>query len=357
MRKAKITILIAMLICAGLVPVCSARSGRGKAKRQRISVSKLLDRFTETQEKLQSFIIKTQVETKGIVDLPGKPQQKMTRKMISEFRFEEDRSSVRFHTFRDNGRYYKSRLWDGHWRYEHVRGKGKPGRVVITRGRNDEREKQRFSRGSLIGKTMGYYFGDDERIDTILRKAIKRGESVSVQEKPERIRGSNCYVIKALTKRGRFSIWLDPEKDYNIVKAISEKGKGDLFYNSPPLKEGEYSYSIHSVQYKKIGDTWLPQKTEMQTKKKGWGGNYFESVVKCNFTQITLNPDHDSLGSFVPDDIMNGATVYIEGIPYKIKYTWQDGKVVDEDGREVDVDKLIKAESEKVKNPKQKGKK
>lgn len=334
-------ILSAMLICAVVVPVCSARSRRSKAKPIRMSILEILDKFTETQEKLQSFIIKTRVETKGIAN-----KKKATAKVTSEFRFDGNRSSVRFHTFRDNERSYNSRLWDGHSRYEHARGRDKPGRVVITRERNEKQEKQRISRGSLIGKTMGYYYGDDERIDTILRKAIKRGESVSVQDKMEKIGGSDCYVLKALTKRGEFTIWLDPEKDYNIVKAISKKGKGGLFYKLPPLKEGEYSYFIlNSIQYKKIGDTWLPQKTEWHRKRKALGGKYFEGVTNCTFTQITLNPDHDSLGSFVPDDIMNGARVYIVGIPVKIKYTWQDVKVVDKDGREVDVDKLIKAES------------
>ncbi|MBA7679043.1 hypothetical protein ES703_87325 [subsurface metagenome] len=171
------------------------------------------------------------------------------------------------------------------------------------------------------------------RIDIILRKALKDGESVSVQDKLEKIGGSNCYVIKSLTKRGKFTIWLDPEKDYNIVKAISEKGNGDLFYNLPPMEEGEYSYYIlKNIQYRKIGDTWVPQKAEWQIKRKGLGGTYFESETKCNFTQITLNPDHDALGSFVPDDIMDGATVYIAGID-GITYTWQDGKVVDKNGK------------------------
>ena len=359
MRKAKRTILIAMLICAGFVPVCSARSRRGKAKPVRMSVSELLDKFTETQEKLQSFIIKTQSESKGIVDLPGKPQQKMTRKMILEYRFDGNRFSNRFHSFRNNNEQggYTSRLWDGNSWYDNVRGGNDPGRVVITKKREPIREKQRLSRGKSISSTLGYYFGDDERIDTILRKAIKDGESVSVQDKMEKIGGSNCYVIKALTKRGKFTIWLDPEKDYNIVKAISNKRNGDLFYDSPLLEKGEYSYfRLKYVQYKKIGDTWLPQKAEWQIKRRGLGGKYFESVTKCNFTKITLNPDHDSLGSFVPDDILNGARVYITGIPRKIKYTWQNGQVVDKDGREVDVDKLIKAESEKVKKPKPKRK-
>ncbi len=50
MRNAKRTILIIMLICVVTVPVCSARSRRGKAKPVRMSVLEILDKFAETQE-------------------------------------------------------------------------------------------------------------------------------------------------------------------------------------------------------------------------------------------------------------------------------------------------------------------
>ena len=77
---------------------------------------------------------------------------------------------------------------------------------------------------------------------------------------------------------------------------------------------------------------------------------------EVSFSMITLNPDRDALGSFLPDDIPNGCDVRLLSLPPSKKFVWQNGKVVDKDGREVDVDKLIKAESEKVKNPKPKRK-
>ncbi|MCX5638924.1 MAG: hypothetical protein NTX52_14705, partial [Planctomycetota bacterium] len=49
-------------------------------------------------------------------------------------------------------------------------------------------------------------------------------------------------------------------------------------------------------------------------------------------TEIILNPDHDALGSFVPDDIRNGAKAYKVDVP-GITYTWQDGRVVDATGK------------------------
>jgi hypothetical protein len=49
------------------------------------------------------------------------------------------------------------------------------------------------------------------------------------------------------------------------------------------------------------------------------------------------------LGSFIPDDIPDGATVYIKGIPRKTKHTWQDGQVVDEKGKVVFDSKSKKA--------------
>ena len=59
MRKAKRTILIAMLICVGFVPTCLARSARSKAKPKHPTAFELLDKYAETQDKLQSLIYKS----------------------------------------------------------------------------------------------------------------------------------------------------------------------------------------------------------------------------------------------------------------------------------------------------------
>ena len=73
MWNAKRPILILMLISVVFVPVCSARSRRGKAKPVRMSVLEILDKFAETQDKLQSFIVKFErTRYHASTSLPGR---------------------------------------------------------------------------------------------------------------------------------------------------------------------------------------------------------------------------------------------------------------------------------------------
>ena len=84
-------------------------------------------------------------------------------------------------------------------------------------------------------------------------------------------------------------------------------------------------------------------------------------VIEATHTNGTeyiywIDPDHDALGSFLPDDITNGSTVVLVTGETSLRFSWQNGAVVDKDGREVEVDRPIKAESEKVKKPEPKRK-
>ena len=59
-------------------------------------------------------------------------------------------------------------------------------------------------------------------------------------------------------------------------------------------------------------------------------------------TKFVLNPDHDKLGSFddplenpaQDPELKDGSRVRIKSDP--IQYIWQDGRLVDKDGREQD---------------------
>ncbi|GAG20694.1 unnamed protein product, partial [marine sediment metagenome] len=189
--------------------------------------------------------------------------------------------------------------------------------------------------------------------DTILRK----DNSVKVLKKMEKINGSDCFVIVADTKYGKYKIWLDPNHGYHIAKAVVERGPGDFVQatNYTHLKGTKDAHIIQNTRFKKFDGIWIPIEStfirNVKYPKDDWCKNRSHKKV----TEVILNPDHEALSSFVPDDIKNGARVGVVGVK-GIRYRWQDGKVVDKDGREVDVDKLIKAESEKVKKPKPKRK-
>ena len=354
MRNVRRAALIVTLICVGFMPVYAARPARSKGNLKHPTVRELLRKFGLNRDKISSFVINTQGKGTGYIVAPGAPKGKQISKSNSEIRFDGDRFCSRTHISVGKAENYNSRVWDGNSWYGYTRQdkENEPGRVIISRGRESVRDKTLFSRGSILGPWLGYFYGSDKPFDTILLEAIKQGEDVSVQDEQEEIGGSNCYVIKAHTKQhGKMAVWLDPEKNYNIVKAISQRTKGDLRY-AEPMKKGEYiNVELEEMQYEKLGDIWVPLKGKWKKEHQAFNG-YSAGEVECDFAKVVLNPDHDALNSFVPDDIMNGARVYIKGIPYKMEYTWQNGQVVDKDGREVDVDKLIKAESEKVKKPK-----
>jgi hypothetical protein len=184
----------------------------------------------------------------------------------------------------------------------------------------------------------GYFYGDGERIDLILRGA----DTISVAEKTENVQGVGCYVIEAKSKYGKHKLWIDPEHGYNIARAQVHKSENDLLTRGKYiLKRGEsVSSTLDEVQFKKINDIWFPMEG-IGTNKNNLLDRKNPSETRMTFrhSQVILNPDHEALGSFLPDDVRNGATVVIAGID-NTKYTWQDGKIVDEQGREVDIETL-----------------
>ncbi|MFH1715999.1 MAG: hypothetical protein ABIF19_01500 [Planctomycetota bacterium] len=376
MQNTKKAILIVTLICAGCVPVCWAGSDkpfsgrellkmmRGKdrqpaqrsgtrhtpANKSHPSASDLLDKFAETQDKVQSFIAKSECSTKVYTFSDNKPEYQ--HYSAFDGRVDEKRACVRSYSWGDiNPRmhltkdkaYYASHLWDGKDYYAYNKAKIKKefskGTVFLIQNAEDKQRPRRTSTfehfpGSIA---MGHLRQSIERIDSIIRK----GDSVRVRDKMEKIGGSDCYVIEAKARTGDYTVWIDPAHGYNIAKAELRKGPGNVLATGYVLPENDTSFVfLKNVRFKKIGDLWVPIEADVSNGRHKLNSR-FNNTVSSHYkiTEIELNPDHDALGSFVPDDILNGATVRIfkgnslVGIPGR--YTWQDGKVVDKEGNVV----------------------
>ena len=56
---------------------------------------------------------------------------------------------------------------------------------------------------------------------------------------------------------------------------------------------------------------------------------------------MIFNPDHDALGSFLPDDIPSGTSTKFSALPPSMKFTWQFGMAIDDAGKKVDLKKII----------------
>ncbi len=349
MWNAKRLILTAMVICAGLMPTGSTGIISHKIKPKQPTAFELLDKYAETQDKLQSFIVKFEhtryhASTSLSGRLPRLGPSEPTG--FNEVRFDGKRRKWLFcmwghvgmspeFTQRDEAK-YGSRLWDGETFFQYG-GQEKHasfpfGSVTqITNFKDNIEEGQKtFCHAYLM--LRGYFYGDYERVDSILRDA----DTISVQDNTQSIAGSDCYVINAVTKHGKYTIWIDPAHGYNIAKAITRKTRGDL--NSHGLLKGKAKafFSMKNVRFKKIDDVWVPMEADRYMSRTWSKGEFWKSSGHIKRTEFILNPDHDALGSFLPDDIRDGAPVsLINGVRTK-RHKWRNGGPVDENGQKVD---------------------
>jgi hypothetical protein len=175
---------------------------------------------------------------------------------------------------------------------------------------------------------MGICAGDYDRVDSILRKA----DNISLQQKTEQVGGSQCYVIEAVTKRGKHKVWIDPEHGYNIAKIEVQKKRGDLIRYSWPVRT-DMSFSLRNVRFAKIDGVWVPMEADMQQDENNRTRRTGTIKWHHKRTQMTVNPDHNALGSFVHGDIPDGTKVSIAGSHGK--YIWQNGGPVAEVNKDV----------------------
>lgn len=349
MQNTKKALLIIMVFC--LIPdtVFSTGTARSDAKPAKPTAFELLDKYSETQDKLQSFIVKCErTPYYASTSLTGRLPRVGKGKAggFVEDRFDGKRSKHLFrmwghvgmspeYTPKDKAK-YGSRLWDGETFFQYG-GQEKHesfpfGSVAqITNYKdNIEEGKKTFCHARL--QLRGYFYGDYERVDSILRHA----DTISVRDKTQSIGGSDCYVIDAVTRHGRYTLWIDPQHGYNIGKAVAQKTRGDLSSHGILKGKAKIYFSMNNVRFKKIDGVWVPMEANTYSSQTWSKSEFWKSSCHIKRTEFILNPDHDALGSFLPDDIRDGAKIYsVNGVKTR-GYTWQNGGAVDENGRKVD---------------------
>ncbi len=326
MRKAKRTILIAMLICAGFVPVCSAKAILRRTKEKYPTALELLDKYAETQDRLQSFRLKSKDMINSSWSFQGGQNRLQYRE--TDFRFDGDRTSFRDNIWGDIGRRsftrneakYYSTLWNRKSFIRHSRRSdlSTVGKVVFhnDKKRGEKLGKETVSRTYQGHSLMGYFYGDDERVDSILRQAA----SISVRRENEKVNGIDCFVIDATTlERGRYTLWIDPEHGYNIAKAeLRRDGKHQhKFYGRPMREDEKILASLENVRFKKIDNVWVPKEAD-DSVNRTWDKDqdFYRYKVHHERVEFVLNPDHEALNSFASDDIPNGASVWSCCVPF-----------------------------------------
>jgi hypothetical protein len=136
----------------------------------------------------------------------------------------------------------------------------------------------------------------------------------------ERINGILCYVLEGVYEKDKYTIWLDPQHGYNIAKAVVQRPRT----NVPGLQS--FRAEFKNVRFKKIDGKWLPVEANLEDRFDYNNGHYCTDSYHVKVTEMVFDPDHDSLRSFVPDDIKDGTKVpfYIgsPNRPYYPQYIW-----------------------------------
>jgi hypothetical protein len=176
-----------------------------------------------------------------------------------------------------------------------------------------------------------YLWNDPDRVDVSMREA---GPALRLREKME-VAGwvsSPCYVLEARTSRGRYTLWLDPAHGYQMAKAELRQSPGDLV-GTNRLK-GNVLSLVRRVRFEQVAGIWVPMEAEKFSQHDdAAGGGTSEWHYKI--TEFILNPDHQRLRSFAPDDIREGAKVSYQATPDDrrlINGVWRKGEIVAEDG-------------------------
>lgn len=291
------------------------------------TVSDLLKKYAETQDKLRSFIAKGE-STIEYIKIPN--QSGRMQKELCEFRTDGDRVNHRGSLWdkllsKDKA-LYKSFLWDGKSFIQYKQWSQLTDSTVFIE-KNDYSKKRMIATEYKGAPLMGICGGDYDRIDSILRKA----DNISLRQKTEQVGNSQCYVIDAVTKRGKYRVWIDPEHGYNIAKIELQKRKGDLIRSSEHVEIGML-FLLKNVRFEKIDEVWVPVEADMKQYQDDQN-----RIIKWHHkrTKMTLNPDHNALGSFVPDDIPEGTKVSSVSGEYGREYIWQNGKPVGEVEKDV----------------------
>jgi hypothetical protein len=330
MNKVRYFLLVSVLGILS-VSVCIAATNSPGAK-------KVLRRFSESRNNMNSFLIEGQIDIKyndGYND--------GVRHIKFNDKYDGDRSKTEAFTWghlgnlfpdvKENNAHYTSQLWDGDSYYTYSRGsRGKNpsdlGMVIISRKNDSEGFQKGFTnivKNGFSGQIMGYNrYDNGERID----KMFDRAEHLKLREERENLRDVDCYVIDAVVKgKGEYTVWIDPIHDFHIAKIQVHRKENDYIIQNR-LKKGDYSNEVFEILcFERVGDSWFPKECKWKNRAFQYGKTQ-RSEYDIKFTKVVFNPDHEAMKSFLPTDIPNGTEVKLRAFPPSRKFIWQDGEVV-----------------------------
>jgi hypothetical protein len=122
----------------------------------------------------------------------------------------------------------------------------------------------------------------------------------------ETVRGAKCYVIDAVEGPAHHTIWIDPQRGHNIVKATYANDKNVIGKDILKVRQSQ-----EVAKFKRVNGVWIPVEVLLASSSDGGPGRSYQVNARIKASRVELNPDHEALGSFLPGDVKDGTTVHI----------------------------------------------
>lgn len=188
-------------------------------------------------------------------------------------------------------------LWDGKEWYEYYVPQGRTNTWLVFS--HDVGDRQKCIYDSFESALFGFITGDSQDLVSILQQASK----LSIREGREDVDGHSCIVVDAVAPSGAYTLWFDDSRAYNLLRVNVRKRGDDLYLGKSlaSLKISEFDCTISNVVLAFKSDTWLPMAADIVSSEKLQSGVQYLQNVHHSYTEIVLNPDFNSLGTFLPD--------------------------------------------------------
>lgn len=321
------------------------------------SVPALLDLYRANQDKARSFHSKTEDISESTDSTSSGTRFTRT---VSDIRVDGDKIDLRSHVWRGltsdvkdapmDQATFSSLVWDGKSLVNYHKTN-----IGLASIKTNKTDRDRMVSITCEGARLtGILQADLEPVDSIIREA----ETAFVEERMDEVDGFPCYVITAVSRNGSYRVWINPERGYNIAKAEVEKKGSDLVWGRPLDYKPKHipgikisspiiaslSFSIKNIRFENVDNVWIPMEADWDSVVKYNDGSVAKGHNHYRRTEITLNPDHDAIGSFKPD-IPDGTRVIVEDSG-GVRYRWFGGRAIgDVDTLVVDaLDKVVEQE-------------
>jgi hypothetical protein len=335
-------------------PACIGSVAGGQSASQAVSVSELLARYTQALDATQSFTDTYDEVVDYSYRMPGQ-----SRAMVGKL-------FARGWNRADGARVYRRRYMWGDFNpkernlpestprynlrveadkklYSHATAVNNPRVKGSASFQPAQRDRAVLSHETFAG--IYGYLGSDERLDVVLRAA----KQISIRPATEMINGVACHVIDAHTKYGQYTVWIDPDHGCHAAR-VTRNAEGGYREHEWLMPKGDHVTGLVVVtRFDQVANVWVPVEGDVERVYTS-GMVFSKDRSHYRRADVVLNPDHDTLGSFdnplehpVNDpELKDGTRVRIT-IPgfLKMKGSWQDGQVIDESGKVVDVEELL----------------